>query len=635
MLSWRALSLAAWVGAAVAKLRVHDASFTPDYVLEVAEQDYKINCEVRRSVAVNGSVPGPEIHLQEGRTTWIRVYNRLQGENLTMHWHGLSQRAAPFSDGTPLVSQWPIAPEHFFDYQIRPEVGDAGTYFYHSHVGLQQSTAHGALIVRNCHTPHHEYHDDVTLLLGDYYNATDGVMQAGLLGDPFKWTGEPHAITVQGFSGKAGFSPEFSSSSSYESESDSGSDSCAPAIIDVHPGKKYRVRVIGATMLSLVKMGIEDHADALQVIEADGADTQPVPIDHIQVASGQRFSFLLQTKSSQELRAANKTHFWIRYESRDRPQVISGYALLRYKLPGAKAEQLPAELPAQSPVILPNETSTYLEYKLHPLLDEEKAEFPRLSEVTRTVVIQVNQQLESGAYVNGKLNGTVVWAENGTPWKENVESAAHQVPYLVEVFNSGHSPNYTLALEHGGFDPTTRAFPAKVGEVIDIVWVSNSGLTGGFDFHPMHMHGKHGWDLGGADGIYNAEANEQEHFQDEVPLRRDTTLLYRYRKSGAPHSTEGWRAWRIRVTEEDVGAWMMHCHIAQHSVMGMNTVWMFGDAEAIRKKFPAVPYVQGYLDFGGDAYGREGRDPHVFHYWEDKLEKEKLDKLKKLKKLNG
>lgn len=84
MLPWRALSLAAWVGAAVAKLRVHDASFTPDYVLEVAEQDYKINCEVRRSVAVNGSVPGPEIHLREGRTTWIRVYNRLQGENLTM-----------------------------------------------------------------------------------------------------------------------------------------------------------------------------------------------------------------------------------------------------------------------------------------------------------------------------------------------------------------------------------------------------------------------------------------------------------------------------------------------------------------------------------------------------------------------
>ncbi|KAG6014821.1 Multicopper oxidase aurL2, partial [Claviceps citrina] len=194
----RALSLAAWTGTSLAsKLRVHDATFEPDFVLEASEQDVKANCAVRRSVVINGSIPGPTIHLREGRTTWIRVYNRMGEQNLTMHWHGLSLRTAPFSDGTPLVSQWPIAPGHFFDYQIRPEVGDAGTFFYHSHVGLQQSTAHGALIVRDAGRPPHEYRDgdELVMLLGDHYDQTDGEMQAQLLGDPFRWPGEPQAIT--------------------------------------------------------------------------------------------------------------------------------------------------------------------------------------------------------------------------------------------------------------------------------------------------------------------------------------------------------------------------------------------------------------------------------------------------------
>ncbi|KAG6012495.1 hypothetical protein E4U41_005318 [Claviceps citrina] len=51
--------------------------------------------------------------------------------------------------------------------------------------------------------------------------------------------------------------------------------------------------------------------------------------------------------------------------------------------------------------------------------------------------------------------------------------------------------------------------------------------------------------------------------------------------------------------------------------MGMNTVWMFGDARDLRRKFPAAPYLAGYLDFGGSAYGRKGRYPHVLHYWDE------------------
>lgn len=83
----------------------------------------------------------------------------------------------------------------------------------------------------------------------------------------------------------------------------------------------------------------------------------------------------------------------------------------------------------------------------------------------------------------------------------------------------------------------------------------------------MHGHGEHYWDLGGGNGTYDAAANE-ERFKDRIPMKRDTTMLHRYASKGAANTTSGWRAWRIRVTEDNVGAWMMHCHILQHMIMG-------------------------------------------------------------------
>jgi hypothetical protein len=54
---------------------------------------------------------------------------------------------SPFSDGTPGASQWPIPPNHYFDYELEIGVGYAGTYFYHSHIGFQAVTAAGPLVV--------------------------------------------------------------------------------------------------------------------------------------------------------------------------------------------------------------------------------------------------------------------------------------------------------------------------------------------------------------------------------------------------------------------------------------------------------------------------------------------------------
>lgn len=69
---------------AAANLVLHDASFVPDYVLRGTAQNITIACESRYSHVLNGTMPAPTLRLKEGHVTWIRVYNDMERENLTM-----------------------------------------------------------------------------------------------------------------------------------------------------------------------------------------------------------------------------------------------------------------------------------------------------------------------------------------------------------------------------------------------------------------------------------------------------------------------------------------------------------------------------------------------------------------------
>ena len=63
---------------------VHDDSFSPDAILRVTMQNVSIGGIHRLTALVNGSIPGPELRVPENETAWIRVYNDMNGQNLTM-----------------------------------------------------------------------------------------------------------------------------------------------------------------------------------------------------------------------------------------------------------------------------------------------------------------------------------------------------------------------------------------------------------------------------------------------------------------------------------------------------------------------------------------------------------------------
>jgi len=95
------------------------------------------------AVAINGTVPGPLIRLKEGQTVRLSVTNTLE-EETSIHWHGL---LVPFQmDGVPGVSFPGIPPGETFVYEF--PVKQSGTYWYHSHSGLQQAEGHyGPLVI--------------------------------------------------------------------------------------------------------------------------------------------------------------------------------------------------------------------------------------------------------------------------------------------------------------------------------------------------------------------------------------------------------------------------------------------------------------------------------------------------------
>ena len=116
------------------------------YELEAATIEWNIlEYERVMAYAFNRQVPGPRIRLTEGDRVRIRVTNSLP-EPTTVHWHGLIVPNA--MDGPAEITQNPIAPGDTFDYEF--DVGQAGTFFYHSHSHVDRQQAlglYGALII--------------------------------------------------------------------------------------------------------------------------------------------------------------------------------------------------------------------------------------------------------------------------------------------------------------------------------------------------------------------------------------------------------------------------------------------------------------------------------------------------------
>jgi manganese oxidase len=120
---------------------VGDLPFTMDgevKVFHLVAQVFKQRIALDKTIDLwgfNGSAPGPTIQVNEGDRVRVVFDNQLP-EPTSIHWHGFEDQIQ--NDGQPGISQDPVKPGGRFVYEFT--IRQQGTYFYHSHMGMQQMT---------------------------------------------------------------------------------------------------------------------------------------------------------------------------------------------------------------------------------------------------------------------------------------------------------------------------------------------------------------------------------------------------------------------------------------------------------------------------------------------------------------
>jgi CopA family copper-resistance protein len=269
-------------------------------VIDLAVRDGLRIVEGRRSIgrAVNGSVPGPLIRLREGQNVQFNVTNHL-GEDTSIHWHGL---LVPFQmDGVPGISFPGIKPKETFTYDF--PVRQAGTYWYHSHSGLQEQQGHyGPLIIDPAGAEPVKYDRDYILLLSDFT------------------TLDPHFIMSRLRTGEGYFNQQLTSwTDRYKlsgAERRMWAEMRMPPtdIMDIgaptytflangrgptegleylfRAGERIRLRVINGSAQSFFNVRIPGLP--MTIIAADGQNVRPVEVDEFQIGTAETYDVIVE-----------------------------------------------------------------------------------------------------------------------------------------------------------------------------------------------------------------------------------------------------------------------------------------------------------------------------------------------------
>jgi FtsP/CotA-like multicopper oxidase with cupredoxin domain len=288
---------------------------------------------------INGQFPGPTIRVNKGDEVEILVRNGLVGHDTSIHYHGIRQIGTVEADGVPGITQNPISPGNAFIHKFKVE-NQAGTYFYHAHVGLQDDSVKGAFIVyeseeanpSNCAKKAEEDGTDVVLKAGPYSYKKDLILQLSewwhdelrsrenyYLSKSFVFDHGADSILMNG---RTVFDPE---------RKDLSAANCQGyTTFDVEPNTTYRLRIIGSTTFRTLALAIKDHN--MTLIEVDGELTKPYDISFLEISPGQRYSVLLRTGDYPpgETFAIGTSYLW---RQRGNGITENGFGYIRYKAP--------------------------------------------------------------------------------------------------------------------------------------------------------------------------------------------------------------------------------------------------------------------------------------------------------------
>lgn len=535
--------------------------------LTVAAARSVIAGERARHITLNGQFPAPLLRWREGDDVTLRIQNTLD-EPTSIHWHGI---LLPWQmDGVPGISFPGIAPGATFTYRI--PVKQAGTYWYHSHSGLQEQIGHyGPIIIDPREAVSYAYDREYIVLLSDWsaekpervfsklkkmsasYN-----YQQRTVGDFFRdarANGLDATLADRMMWGDMRMSPTdltdvTAATYTYLVNGHSPAENWTALFT---PGERIRLRFINASAMSIFNIRIPGLP--LTVVQADGLDVQPVETDEFQIGTAETYDVIVEPRADQA--------YAIYAESNDR----FGYAAatlaprmgMQAQVPELRARPLLTmkdmgmDAPADAALVSGEAIVDHSAHISGGTTPEPSAEAGHSHAgsshnhamgigVASIATNPVNRLHERPLGLEGEPHRVLVYTDLRS-LAPNPDLRAPQRE--LELHLTANMERYMWSFDGLKFSEVSSPIPLQLGERVRLTFVNDTMMP-----HPLHLHGM----------FFDLVTDAGDH-----KPRKHTLVL----KPGEKASVD--------VTADAPGQWAFHCHLLYHMQAGMMRAFFVGE----------------------------------------------------------
>ncbi len=280
-----------------------------EFHLTISEAMVNFTGSPRIATVINGMIPAPTLQFREGDEVTIHVKNDLS-EDTSIHWHGI---ILPFQmDGVPGISFRGIPPGETFTYKFKLE--QTGTYWYHSHSGMQEQTGmYGAIKVVPRNGERIQAQRDYVVQLSDWTDEDPMRIYAKLKSESGYYNyNKPTVIDFFRDVANDGLKSAYEKRAMWNEMRMSPtdlSDLSAQTLTYLMngttpagnwtglftPGERVRLRFIngaGNTFYDVRIPGLK-----LTVVQTDGVDVHPVTVDEFRFGPGETYDVIVTPKN--------------------------------------------------------------------------------------------------------------------------------------------------------------------------------------------------------------------------------------------------------------------------------------------------------------------------------------------------
>eukprot|EP01018_Ginkgo_biloba_P015849 Gb_34469 [translate_table: standard] len=506
-------------------------------------------CKTHDIITVNGQFPGPALHVRNGDTLIVKVYNHAR-YNATIHWHGVRQFRTAWADGPEFVTQCPIRPGESYTYRFTI-TGQEGTLWWHAHSSWLRASVYGALIIyprAGTTYPFTRPHRETPLLLGEWWNRNpiDVVNQATRTG------AAPNVSDAFTINGQPGDAYRCSRPNTYR--------------VSVKPGETNLLRVVNAALNTELFFTVANHR--LTVVAVDASYTKPYRTNVIMLGPGQTTDVLMVADQR-----PGRYYIAARAYASGRGVPFDNTtttAILQYQVGRSSSSSRP--LMPRLPFYNDTRTATRFSTALRSLATREHPVF-----VPRTV--DENLFFTVGLGLLKCPPNRSCGGPNGTRFSASMNNVSFVLPKSAAILQAHyHGINGVFTTDFPvnppiKFDYTAqnisrslwspvRATKAKVLKYNTRVQVVLQGTNiFAAENHPIHLHGYDFYIVGEGFGNFNPRTDPKKFNLVDPPMRNTVAV-----------PVNGWAV--IRFVADNPGAWLMHCHLDVHITWGLAMVFL-------------------------------------------------------------